>query len=135
MLNSSAATITGTATTDGSYSFTLRAADSSSPPQARTLSATIQVVEPVHMTTSPNLPDACVGQPYSFTFQATGGLPPYRWGYNGFSPNITLDSHTGVFSGTPGPFFVGTVMSLVGVNDGTTYGDGQTISFTVKNCP
>ena len=60
---------------------------------------------PIHITTT-SLPDATVGQPYSFQLQATGGIPPYTW--NKYKPkgsgalpwHVTL-SRSGLISGTP----------------------------------
>ena len=37
---------------------------------------TLQIAEPVAITTSPNFPNACVGQPYSFTAKTTGEFRP-----------------------------------------------------------
>ena len=50
------------------------------------------------------LPDATVGQPYSFTLQASGGTPPYLWVSapgRRWLDGLTLDPRTGVLSGTP----------------------------------
>ena len=51
--------------------------------------------------TSTNPPAADVGVPYSFTFTATGGVPPYSWSLTPSVPGLTLDPATGVLSGTP----------------------------------
>ncbi len=60
---------------------------------------------PLQITTT-SLPDATVGQPYSFQLQATGGTPPYTW--NKYGPRgrgvlpIWLHlSKSGLISGTP----------------------------------
>jgi hypothetical protein len=39
--------------------------------------------------------------PYTVTFTGTGGVLPYVWGANGIPPGMTLNSSTGVLSGTP----------------------------------
>jgi hypothetical protein len=54
--------------------------------------------------TTTSLPDGTVGQPYSATFQVTGGNPPYRWWYSpgGSLPRgLHVTSATGVLSGIP----------------------------------
>lgn len=67
-------------------------------------------VEPAPMIiTSPRvLPTAYLGQPYMFTFTATGGEPPLFWsaGQGNVTqpfviPGLTLDTQTGVLSGVP----------------------------------
>jgi hypothetical protein len=57
---------------------------------------------PVSITTV-KLPNGIVGQPYSATLQATGGNPPYTWGYarGGDFPKGLHLSTAGVLSGTP----------------------------------
>ena len=49
------------------------------------------------------LPDITVGQPYSYTLTETGGVPPFTWSITaGALPaGLTLNSSTGVISGTP----------------------------------
>ena len=52
--------------------------------------------------TTSTLPSATVGQPYSATLQATGGLAPYTWSLNdGALPTGLTLSTSGLISGTP----------------------------------
>ena len=125
--------ITGMATTDGTYSFTLQATDSGNPAQTATAQESIQVGEPVKISTSPNLPDACLDQPYSFTFHSSGGIPPLYWGFSGYGVGINFDPSTATFSGVPNA--IGTFTDFLGVTDATTHGDSQQITYTVKQCP
>jgi hypothetical protein len=129
----SAGAISGIATTDGNYSFVLKAADSGNPAQTATANESIQVGEPVKITTSPNLPDACLNQAYSFTLQTSGGIPPLSWGFTGYEVGIGFDTSTGIFSGIPNT--MGTFTDTVGISDATTHGDSQQITYTVKQCP
>jgi hypothetical protein len=59
---------------------------------------------PVTVTT-PSLPPASVGAPYSATLSATGGHPPYTWKLAQGSAKpprgLKLDPATGVIAGTP----------------------------------
>jgi large repetitive protein len=124
--------ISGTATTDGNYSFTVRAADSSTPPQTATAQGSILVGEPVKITSSAQLPDACLNQNYSFTPQATGGIPPLTWGYTGFWI-LGLDQRTGTMTGVPGE--TGTFTLRFAVTDASNNYDAQQITLVVKECP
>lgn len=132
-LNSSGS-ITGAGTADGTYSFTLKAADSGNPPQTATSAESIQVVEPVKITSPSTWPDGCVGQPYSFSIQTTGGKMPLAWSFvSGHWMGISLNQSTGVFSGMSG--VAGTFQGTVGVNDATTHGDSQQVTITINQCP
>ena len=61
------------------------------------------------ITSDSRLPNGTVGQPYSFTFLALGGEPPYRlWVVESgnLAPGLELDPMTGEISGTPTTFGV-----------------------------
>ena len=89
--------------------------------------------EPVKITTSPNLPDGCLNQPYSFTFQSSGGIPPLRWSLSGYIIGVNLDPATATFKGVP--LHTGTYTDSLGLNDATAHGDSQTITYTINECP
>ena len=65
-------------------------------------SVTISYTVPLMVTTT-SLPAATGGSPYSATLAASGGVSPYMWSVTGGSlpPGLSLDSSTGVISGTP----------------------------------
>jgi hypothetical protein len=126
--------ISGTATTDGSYSFTLQASDAGFPAQVGTAVETIVVGGPIKITSSATFPPACLNQPYSFQLTASGGIAPVFWGFS--SSNwvaINLDSSTGIFSGTAG--VTGTFVGRLSVTDSVQSGDEQQVSLTVQPCP
>lgn len=54
------------------------------------------------LTLTPTLPNMCVPSPYSFSIEASGGVPPYTFDlFEGTLPiGITLDAN-GLLSGTP----------------------------------
>jgi hypothetical protein len=55
----------------------------------------------VAITNFPTLPSAIQGAAYQSALQATGGTPPYTWQItSGSVPGLSLDSSTGVLSGT-----------------------------------
>jgi hypothetical protein len=126
--------ISGTATSNGTFTFTVQATDGSSPPQVATMQESIQMVDPVKITSTATWPDACVNKPYSFAVLKSGGLAPFHWSFTSgnwvsISPNLA----TGVFSGTGD--VTGTFMGTVVVNDVTANGASQNITLTVKQCP
>ncbi|HYO80741.1 MAG TPA: putative Ig domain-containing protein [Bryobacteraceae bacterium] len=85
--------------------------------------------QPLTFSTNAVLPSATVGTPYSTNIAATGGRPPYTWSVAGnLPPNLTLNSSTGVLSGTPAT--AGTYVLVITVVDQT--GNRQTQSFTLQ---
>jgi hypothetical protein len=130
-----AGSITGTATLNGKYGFNLVATDSGNPPQTASVPLSIQVVDPVKITSPGVWPNACVNQPYTFAMQTSGGLPPLYWSfYSGsWTPGINLDQSSGIFSGSPAN--TGTFMGTVGVGDNTQAWDSQQVTVTVAPCP
>ena len=105
-LSAASGTISGTPTTSGSFSFTAKVTDSTTPTaQTATKSLTITIaaaVTPVQITTG-SVPAGQVGVAYSTMIQATGGTTPYSWSISsGALPaGLTLSAATGTISGTP----------------------------------
>jgi hypothetical protein len=132
---SSSGLLSGMATTDGSYAFVMKGTDSGNPPQTARTQYALQIAEPLVITSPAVWPNACVNQPYSFTVQTSGGIPPFHYGINGFWVGINPDQSTGVFSGAAGA--VGTFTPMMGVSDSAQppSGQSQQISLTVVNCP
>lgn len=130
----SSGAITGTATTDGIYSFSIQAKDSSNPPQTASASETIQVVDPVKIISPAIWPDACVNTPYSFAIQTAGGVAPLFFGFfSNLWVAINMDTSTGVFSGSTS--VTGTFSGTVSVGDSTGQVASQVVTLTVKQCP
>ncbi len=63
----------------------------------------LTVVSPVSIVTGSNLPEGRVGEAYIAQLAATGGTEPYTWTVDGgqLPAGLTLDSASGVISGTP----------------------------------
>jgi hypothetical protein len=109
-LTGSTGKISGTPTQSGSFGFTAKVVDSSSPLQSATRSLTINVsstgggLSTLVITTN-SLPGAQVSVAYSATLTASNGQAPYTWGIASGStslpPGLTLAATTGTISGTP----------------------------------
>jgi hypothetical protein len=105
-LSATTGTISGTPTTSGSFAFTAKVTDSTSPTaQTATKSLTITVASgasPVEITTS-SLPSGQVAVAYSTTLAAIDGISPYKWSItSGALPaGLTLTAGTGAISGSP----------------------------------
>jgi hypothetical protein len=95
--------ISGVPTTQGNYSFTVRATDTLGDYTQKTLS--LKSAFSTLAITTTGLNDITSGIGYSQTISATGGVAPYSWSVSPNSPNqlpqgISLTPNTGVLSGT-----------------------------------
>jgi hypothetical protein len=102
-LNASTGAITGTPTTAGTFIVTITVTDSVGGTASASLFLTVSSspATPLDVTTE-RLPHCHIGDPYSATLAATGGIPPYSWSAldpSDLPPGITLSS-TGTLSGT-----------------------------------
>jgi hypothetical protein len=125
-LNPATGVISGTPSGSftGTTNFTVTVTDSESPTK-KTASAnlSITVTAPTLSVTTTSLPGGSIGTVYpSQTLQATGGISPYTWAVTtgGLPAGLTLNSATGVISGTPTGTFVGPVNFTVTVTDSET---------------
>src|ERR1019366_6102517 len=118
-LNSSTGVVSGMPTggSTGPYTFKITDAagqSASSPAIAFTVAA-----PPALTVTTATLPAAVMGTAYSQTLQAAGGVPPYTWSVPpGTLPaGLSLNSSTGVISGTPTGLVTGPMGFTVTVTD------------------
>jgi hypothetical protein len=78
-----------------------------------------------------NLPAAQTGQPYNFTFQATGGATPYIWTASGnLTPGLILIADNGILTGSP--VSAGNFTFNVIVTDNNSRQDTRTFNMTVN---
>jgi hypothetical protein len=98
------ATISGTPTNVGTYTFTVYVSSSNSQlsgSQQYTIVVTGSTLTIVQTT----LPDAVQNTPYNFTLTANGGVPPYTWSFvntsNQSTQGLSIDSKTGTITGSP----------------------------------
>jgi hypothetical protein len=96
--------ISGTPTGAGTSNFTVKVTDSQTPtPATKTANLSITVTIAPLVVTTVSLPGGSVGNVYSQTLHASGGVPPYTWSISvGTLPSgLTLNASTGIISGTP----------------------------------
>lgn len=94
--------LAGTPTSAGTYTVTVRATDSASPPVSATRQLTLVVAAASLQITTAALPGATTGAIYVQTLAAVGGRAPYAWRVSSGSlpPGLFLSSN-GVISGAP----------------------------------
>ena len=102
-MGSSSGVISGTPTVGGTFKFTISVADSASPAQSISTSASITVASSQLTISSPLFPSGGVGTAYSIAMKAAGGTPAYTWSItSGQLPTgLSMGSSSGVISGTP----------------------------------
>ncbi|WP_377162888.1 putative Ig domain-containing protein [Prosthecobacter fluviatilis] len=131
---SSSGVLSGTPTSTASATFSVRATDANG--CTGTLSYTLTPACPAVTITPSALAQGTVGTAYSQTLTAAGGTAPYSsWTVtSGTLPaGLSLDSATGVISGTPTATASPATTITVRVND--TYGCQGTRSVTLQICP
>lgn len=93
------ATIAGTTSVPGSFPITVSVQDTDRNRISKTFTL---VVQSLPLTISGTAPSGTQGVSYSYTFSATGGVSPYTWSTSGsVPPGLSINSSTGVLSGTP----------------------------------
>jgi hypothetical protein len=113
-LNATTGALTGTPAGPAATSnFTITVTDSSTPQQSDTQALTLDIVNPLAITT-PTLPDTSIGTAYNQTVAATGGTAPYT------------------FSVSTGELPTGLTISSGGVVSGLVTALATTESFTVR---
>jgi hypothetical protein len=113
--------------TVGTYNFVLAVTDSDSPPSSTTKPFSI-VIDPALTITTTSLSSGTVGIPYSQTFNALYGTPPYTWTKNGVFPEGLSLSSDGVISGIPQTYGTFSPISLI-----VTDSRGKTANKTFTN--
>ncbi|WP_157892252.1 MULTISPECIES: DUF7927 domain-containing protein [Frankia] len=131
-LNSSTGLLSGTPTAAGTASFTVRVVDAFG--QAVTKSVSLVIVPRPNLA-FPAPPAGQVGVAYSNTLVVTGGTAPFTWSVSAGSlpPGLTLNSSTGVLSGTPTT--AGSTPFTVQVSDAFGATDTQAVTLTVGSGP
>lgn len=129
-LNPMTGAISGTPTTTGTSSFTVRVADAGGQSDVQALSILINPPLPPSITTT-TLPGGTVGLAYNQTLQATGGAGALTWNLlSGSLPAMLSLSPDGVISGAPTT--TGTANFTVRVRDTLNRSDTQALSIAVS---
>jgi Putative Ig domain len=126
-------TISGTPTTAGNASFSVKVTDSAATPNSATGKLSLAISGGTLKITSVSPPTGTMGTAYQYQLQASGGVPPYTWALAANSPALPGGlsiSASGVVSGTPTA--TGTFDPQVQVTDSTTSNTAsQNIDFSV----
>jgi hypothetical protein len=98
-LNPTTGVISGNATTENTYNFTVRATEDGGDYAEKALS--IKIVVPAILTY--DIPDGTIGEGYDQTLVAGGGTGPYTWSLDSgnLPPGLTFNASTGEIGGTP----------------------------------
>ncbi len=125
--------ISGTPTAAGTYTFRARVTDSYNEVSTKTFTVVI-AAQPI-LTFTGAQPDAQVGSAYSTTFTRTGGTGPFTFSTvsGTLPPGLTLNTTTGVLSGTPTS--PGDYAFTVKVVDALGASDTKGASLSVRTIP
>jgi large repetitive protein len=131
-LDASTGVISGTPTAAGTFTFTIQAKDSATPPQTVTLSKTITIRSALAITpVTPASPT--VGVPYSLSITATGGATPYTWSVPSgtLPPGLGITPATGTISGTATA--AGNFTATVQVSDSSSPAQTATLTLSLTS--
>ncbi len=127
----SAGVISGTPTTIGSTTFTVRVQDSIGTTSLQTLFITVTQPPPPLVILTTHLPETTADQGYSQTLSAAGGVPPYTWTIASGSLGQGLNlSAAGVISGIAAN--AGTSVFVVRVTDSAQQTVQRTLAIEIK---
>lgn len=128
-LSASSGGIAGTPTSAGTFNFTVQAADAVGNVATRSFTITVSAAALSISTTSP-VPAGTAGSPYSTTFAAENGVPPYTWVVIAGNPGGLTLTQSGTLQGTPQT--TGTYSFTVQVTDSAAAHASQQFSLAIN---
>lgn len=133
-LNPGTGAYLGTPSAAGTFTFTVGVDNTAGPEATALYSHTIGGGPPTAptITTTPPLPGATQGVPYSVTFAASGSTP-ITWSMSAPVPGLTLNTSTGLLDGTPSA--TGTFPFDVTASNGVLPNDTNPFSLTIAAAP
>lgn len=132
ILNPVTGAISGTPTSTGTASFTVRVTDSLQTTAEKAFQLTV-TLPPFSIADDSTLPVGTVGAAYTLLLAASGGTPPYRWSTALAPPGLALDAGTGILSGTPTTN--GTFTFTVQLADSSGLNASKIFTLTVNPAP
>jgi hypothetical protein len=130
--------ITGTPVTAGDgLRLDISVVDSGTPQQTAAITTQLMIDPPPVSITTTALPPGTQNVSYSAQLQATGGRPPYLWGFLTSAPGtlptgLMLNQNTGLISGTPTQAGTSTFTIRITDSDSPITSDTQEFSITVN---
>jgi len=129
-INSATGVISGTPLTAGSFAVVVTVTDTINATATRSYTLTISA--PPAITTA-SLPNGAQGVSYSTTIASTGGTAPLVWSASGLPAGLSINSATGMISGTPTT--TGASSVVVTVTDAAGATATRTYSLVVNAVP
>lgn len=132
-LNAFTGVISGTPTVAvNATALTFQVADSSSPPQNKSVSLTLTIAVATLSITTSSLPNGQVGTAYSAMLAATGGTTPYTWSLTGgtLPAGLSLNVSTGAITGTPTVFVNATALAIE-LTDSSSPAQNKSVNLTL----
>jgi len=129
-LGGQSGSISGTASTAGTFNFVVKVTDSNGASATKALTILVKPSAPLTITTA-QLPRASVGTTYSQNIGAAGGQTPYTWAIqSGNLPDGLTLNQTGIISGTPER--AGTTSFVLKLSDAVSASVSATLSITTN---